>query len=156
MSGKLTMVASAAFAALSFSASAVADVNVGVTLSATGPAASLGIPEKNTIALLPTTIGGQKANYIVLDDASDTTTAVKNTKKLISENKVDVVIGSTTSPNSLAMIDVAAESETPMIALAASARIVDPVDDKRRWVFKVAQNDAQMSTAIVEHMTNTG
>ena len=156
MSGKLTMVASAAFAALSFSASAVADVNVGVTLSATGPAASLGIPEKNTIALLPTTIGGQKANYIVLDDASDTTTAVKNTKKLISENKVDVVIGSTTSPNSLAMIDVAAESETPMIALAASARIVDPVDDKRRWVFKVAQNDAQMSTAIVEHMTSHG
>jgi len=156
MSGKLTMVASAAFAALSFSASTVADVNVGVTLSATGPAASLGIPEKNTIALLPTTIGGQKANYIVLDDASDTTTAVKNTKKLISENKVDVVIGSTTSPNSLAMIDVAAESETPMIALAASARIVDPVDDKRRWVFKVAQNDAQMSTAIVEHMTSHG
>jgi branched-chain amino acid transport system substrate-binding protein len=92
----------------------------------------------------------------VLDDASDTTTAVKNTKKLISENKVDVVIGSTTSPNSLAMIDVAAESETPMIALAASARIVDPVDDKRRWVFKVAQNDAQMSTAIVEHMTSHG
>ncbi len=133
---------------------AFADLNVGVTLSATGPAASLGIPEKNTIDLLPKTIAGQKVNYIVLDDASDTTTAVKNARKLISENRVDVIIGSTTTPNSLAMIDVAAESETPMIALAASARIVEPMDDKRKWVFKTPQNDAQMATAIVEHMTS--
>ena len=135
-------------------ATAMADLNVGVTLSATGSAASLGIPEKNTIDLLPKTIGGQKVNYIVLDDASDTTTAVKNARKLISENKVDVVIGSTTTPNSLAMIDVAAETETPMIAMAASARIVEPMDDKKKWVFKTPQNDAQMSTAIVESMTN--
>ena len=127
-------------------ATAMADINVGVTLSATGPAASLGIPEKNTIDLLPKTIGGQKVNYIVLDDASDTTTAVKNARKLISENKVDVVIGSTTTPNSLAMIDVAAETETPMISMAASARIVEPMDDKKKWVFKTPQNDAQMST----------
>ena len=60
---------------------AAADINVGVTLSATGPAASLGIPEKNTIELLPTTIGGQKINWIVLDDASDTTKAVTNTQE---------------------------------------------------------------------------
>jgi branched-chain amino acid transport system substrate-binding protein len=148
---KKTMIAAALAV---FATGALADINVGVTLSATGPAASLGIPEKNTIALLPATIGGQKVNYIVLDDASDTTTAVKNTRKLIAENKVDVVIGSTTTPNSLAMIDVAAESETPMISMAASARIVEPMDDKKKWVFKTPQNDAQMSTAIVEHMTN--
>ena len=129
-----------------------ADINVGVTLSATGPAASLGIPEKNTVALLPATIAGQKVNYIVLDDASDTTTAVKNTRKLIAENKVDVVIGSTTSPNSLAMIDVVAEAGTPMIAMAASSRIIEPMDGKRYWVFKTPQNDAQMATAIVQHM----
>jgi len=135
-------------------ATALADINVGVTLSATGPAASLGIPEKNTIDLLPKSIAGQKVNYLVLDDASDTTTAVKNSKKLISENKVDLIIGSTTTPNSLAMVGVAAEGETPMIALAASARIVEPMDDKRKWVFKTPQNDAQMSTAIIEHMTN--
>ena len=73
---------------------AQADINVGVTLSATGPAASLGIPEKNTIALLPTSIGGQKVNYIILDVASDTTTTVKNARKLISENKVDLIISS--------------------------------------------------------------
>jgi branched-chain amino acid transport system substrate-binding protein len=131
-----------------------ADINVGVTLSATGPAASLGIPEKNTVALLPATIAGQKVNYIVLDDASDTTTAVKNTRKLIAENKVDVVIGSTTSPNSLAMIDVVAEAGTPMIAMAASSRIIEPMDGKRYWVFKTPQNDAQMATAIVQHMTD--
>lgn len=143
-----------AVAALAAASTVYADINVGVTLSATGPAASLGIPEKNTFALLPTSIGGQKVNYIILDDASDTTTAVKNTKKLIAENKVDVIIGSTITPNSLAMIDVAAEAETPMIAMAAAARIIEPMDAKRAWVFKTPQNDAQMATAIVEHMTS--
>lgn len=135
---------------------AQADITVGVTVSATGPAASLGIPEKNTIDLLPKTIAGQKVNYIVLDDATDTTSAVKNTRKFISEHKVDVIIGSSTSPNALAMIDVAAEGETPMIAMAAASRIVEPVDDKRRWVFKTPQNDAQMSTAITQHMSDKG
>jgi branched-chain amino acid transport system substrate-binding protein len=135
---------------------AFADINVGVTVSATGPAASLGIPEKNTFSLMPATIAGQKVNYIVLDDASDTTTAVKNVRKLLTEDKVDVIVGSTITPNSLAMIDVAAEAETPMISMAASARIVDPANPKVKWVFKTPQNDVQMSTAIVEHMTAHG
>src|SRR5215469_12707597 len=121
---------------LSLAALAHADINVGVTLSATGPAASLGIPEKNTISLMPKTIAGQKINYIVLDDASDTTAAVNNTRKLISENKVDIILGSTTTPNALAMVDVAAENQTPVISMAASARIVEPVDAKKRWIFK--------------------
>jgi len=133
-----------------------ADLTVGVTVSATGPAASLGIPEKNTIALMPKTIGGQKVNYIVLDDASDTTTATANARKLLTEHKVDVILGSTTTPNSLAMLDVVAEAKTPMISLAASARIVEPQDDKRRWVFKTPQNDIMMSLAIAEHMANNG
>ncbi len=133
---------------------ALADLNVGVVVSATGPAASLGIPEKNTFALMPTSIGGEKINYIILDDASDTTTAVKNTRKLLTEDKVDVVIGSTITPNSLAMIDVVAEAETPMISMAASARIVDTNNPKVKWVFKTPQNDVQMSTAIIEHMTS--
>ena len=143
-------------AALCAATLAHADVNVGVTLSATGPAASLGIPQKNTIALMPTTIGGQKINYIVLDDASDTTVAVSNTRKLITENKVDVILGSTTTPNSLAMIDVVAEAQTPMISMAASARIVEPVDAKKRWVFKTPQNDIMMSLAIATSMANAG
>ncbi len=136
--------------------SAWADVNVGVTISATGPAASLGIPEKNTIALMPKTIGGQKINYIVLDDASDTTAAVNNTRKLIAENKVDVILGSTTTPASLAMIDVASEAQTPMISVAASARIIEPMDAKKKWVFKTPQNDIMMSLAIAEHMAANG
>ena len=153
MTLKKTLTALAALVAASL---AHADVNVGVTLSATGPAASLGIPEKNTIALMPTTIGGEKVNYIVLDDASDTTTAVSNTRKLITENKVDIVLGSTVTPNALAMIDVAAEAQTPVISLAASSRIVDPVDAKRRWIFKTPQNDIMMSLAIATSMANAG
>ncbi|HMZ28390.1 MAG TPA: ABC transporter substrate-binding protein [Thauera aminoaromatica] len=140
---------------LAFAAGAAhAQLKVGITVSATGPAASLGIPERNTVELMPKEIGGQKVTYVVLDDASDTTSAVKNIRKLVSEDKVDVVLGSTTSPNSLGMIDVAAESQTPMIAWAASSRIVEPVDEKRRWVFKTPQNDSHMSTAIVSHMTS--
>lgn len=143
-------------ATLLASALAQADINVGVTLSATGPAASLGIPEKNTIALMPKTIGGEKINYIVLDDASDTTAAVSNTRKLISESKVDIILGSTTTPASLAMIDVVAEAQTPMISIAASARIIEPQDTKKRWVFKTPQNDIMMSLALAEHMANAG
>ncbi len=137
-------------------ANAIADINIGVVVSATGPAASLGIPEKNTISLLPKTIGGEKVNYIILDDASDTTSAVKNTRKLITEDKVDVIIGSTITPNSLAMIDIAAESQTPVISLAASSKIVEPMDAKRTWIFKTPANDIQMALAIAEHMRKTG
>jgi len=153
MSRKLSLAVMAAFATLS--ASALADINVGVSVSATGPAASLGIPEKNTIDLLPKTIAGQKINYIVLDDATDPTAAAKNIKKLISENKVDVVIGSSTTPNTLAMTDVAVENETPMISMCGSAIVVEPMDAKRHWVFKTAQNDAHMATAIVQHMIDS-
>src|SRR6202012_1607922 len=134
----------------------LADINVGVTISATGPAASLGIPEKNTVALLPQTIGGQKVNYMIPDAASDPTTAVANARRLITENKVDVLLGSTTTPNSLAMIDVAAELQTPMVSLAASASIVEPIDAKRHWIFKTPQNDIMMSLAIATHMANMG
>lgn len=133
-----------------------ADINVGVTVSATGPAASLGIPQKNTVALMPQTIAGHKINYIVLDDASDTTAAVSNTRKLLSEHKVDIILGSSTSPNSLAMIEAAAEGQTPMISMAASARIVEPIDANRRWVFKTPQNDIMMSLAIATHMADNG
>jgi branched-chain amino acid transport system substrate-binding protein len=139
--------------AVAGSSAAVAQVKVGVVISATGPAASLGVPERNTVALLPKKIGGVEVTYIILDDASDTTTAVKDTRKLISEDQVDAVLGSSITPNSLAMIDSVAESGTPMISLAASSRIIQPLDAKRRWVFKTPQDDIQMATAIGEHMS---
>ena len=115
---KLKKLALLGAAVLGFSTAALAEITVGVTVSATGPAASLGIPERNTFALMPKTIAGQPVNYIVLDDASDTTQAVTNTRRLISERKVDVIIGSSTTPNSLAMIDAVAEAKTPMISIA--------------------------------------
>ncbi|MEO8740712.1 MAG: ABC transporter substrate-binding protein [Casimicrobiaceae bacterium] len=147
----------AAVAALFYCAAAGADINVGVTLSATGPAASLGIPEKNTFEMLGSpTIAGQKLNFIVLDDKSDTTEAVKNTRKLLAEDKVDVIIGSTVTPNSLAMRDVVAEAEVPMISMAASALIINPADARTKWVFKTPQNDSLMADAVAVNMRANG
>ncbi|HEV3241257.1 MAG TPA: ABC transporter substrate-binding protein [Casimicrobiaceae bacterium] len=137
-------------------ATATGQVRIGVTVSATGPAASLGIPEKNTLLLCPKSVAGKSVEYILLDDATDTTTAVQNTKKLIGEHKVDALIGSTTTPNSLAMIDVFAEAETPAISLASSIRIIDPVDAKKAWSFKTPQTDVMMAGAILEHAAATG
>jgi branched-chain amino acid transport system substrate-binding protein len=135
---------------------AAAQVKVGIVVAATGPAASLGIPQKNTAALLPKEMAGQKIEYVVLDDASDSTTAVKNVKKLIDEDHVDVVVGPSTTPNALAMMDSTVDAETPTISMGAAAVLVNPVDAKKRWVFKTPQNDALMAGAIVDHMAAKG
>lgn len=156
MKTKLLHIVLPSLLALAFAGTASAQIKVGVSVSATGPAASLGIPEKNTFALLPKEIAGKSVEYIVLDDASDPTTAVKNVRKLISEDKVDLLIGSTITPNSLAMSDVAAETKTPMITMAASALLIEPVDAKRAWIFKTPQNDSHMSTALTGHMADHG
>jgi branched-chain amino acid transport system substrate-binding protein len=145
-----------ALALICGASAAVAQVKIGVTLSTTGPAASLGIPEKNTIALLPQEIGGKSVQYIVLDDASDTSNAVQNTHKLIDEDHVDAIVGSTVTPNSLAMLDVVSEGKTPMISLAASAAIIAPMDAKREWAFKTPQNDSLMADAIAGYMEKQG
>jgi len=131
------------------------DITIGVILSATGPAASLGIPEKNTVELMPTTLDGHKVNFIILDDATDTTMAVKNIKKLISENNVDAVIG-TTSVTTLAMREAAVAAETPIVSMAAPALLIDPADPKTKWVFKSTQNDRLMVSAIIDNMKRAG
>jgi len=141
---------------LSTGSQAAEPVRVGVVLSETGPGASLGIPEGRSIRLLPREMGGAAVEWIVLDDGSDTTRAVTNMRKLISDNRVDAIIGSTVTPASIAMVEVAAEQRVPMISLAGSAAIVSPVDEKRRWVFKTAQNDALMATAVADHMGKAG
>jgi branched-chain amino acid transport system substrate-binding protein len=155
---KFSRSVSALGAAIAFAlaAPALADITVGITVSATGPAASLGIPQKNTIDLLPASIGGEKVKWVLLDDASDTTKAVTNARKLVTEDKVDVIIGSSTTPNSLAMREVAADSSTPMLSLAASAAIINPTDPKTRWVFKTPQNDALMADAVAISMKANG
>jgi branched-chain amino acid transport system substrate-binding protein len=139
-----------------FSLSAHAQIKVGVTIATTGPAAAIGIPSKNAMLLWPKEIAGQKVEYVILDDASDPTNAVRNARKLTSEERVDVIVGPNTTPNALAMLDVAAESETPMITLAASSSIVEPIDNKRRWAFKMPQNDSHMATILTQHMTENG
>src|SRR5437660_11941867 len=102
LGGEMKMSKSLPFACVLAVASfpAYAQVKIGVTVSATGPQASLGVPEVNAIGLLPKEIGGQKVDYTILDDKSDTTQVVANTRKLIAEN-VDVIIGSSTTPNTL-------------------------------------------------------
>ena len=132
--------------------SAWAEITIGVSVSATGPAASLGIPEKQTFALLPATIGGEKVKYIVLDDATDPSTAVKNARKLTSEDKVDALIGSTATPTSAAILEVAFESKTPQISMAPFA----PASEKAAWVFMTPQNFNQMAIAIAAHMAANG
>ena len=135
---------------------AQADIRVGVVLSTTGPAAAIGIPSKNTVQMWPATIGGQRAQVIVLDDASDASMAVRDVRKLIAEDKVDVIVGPTIVPTALASLDAVAEGQTPMITLAASASIVEPQDAKRRWAFKMPQNDSQMATLVTQHMADNG
>jgi branched-chain amino acid transport system substrate-binding protein len=97
-------------------------------------------------------MGGEKVRYIVLDDATDTTAAVRNARKLTSEDKVDVMLGSATTPTSLAVAEVALETKTPQIALAPVA----PPPDKYPWVFWVAQPVPLMIAGVVEHMKANG
>lgn len=133
-----------------------AEIKVGVIASSTGPTAVVGIPQKNTVALLPTEIAGQKIEYIVLDDASDPTNAVTGVKKLLTEHKVDALIGPTTTPAALAMLDFVAESKTPLLTTVGSAAIVQPMDEKKRWVFKTTQNDDLIADAVIAHMLANG
>lgn len=130
-------------------------VEVGVTVPTTGPAAILGIGARNSISLFPKKIAGMDVEFKVVDDASDTTNTVKNVKMFIDQ-KVDLVVGSSTSPQSLAAIEAVSGTETPLIALGASARIVKPMDDKKKWVFKTSANDSLMASAIIRHMVDNG
>jgi branched-chain amino acid transport system substrate-binding protein len=137
-------------------APALAQLKVGITISTTGPAAAIGAPTRNAILLWPKEIAGQKVDYVLLDDGSDVSNAVRNARKLTAEAKVDVIVGPNTTPNALAMLDVLAETHTPMVALAASAAIVEPMDAKRAWAFKMPQNDTHMATILTQHMVDSG
>ncbi|MBI3140817.1 MAG: ABC transporter substrate-binding protein [Rhodocyclales bacterium] len=139
-------------ASLCAAGAALADITVGVSVSATGPAASLGIPEKNTFALLPTTIAGEKVKWLVLDDATDPTTAVKNVRKFVTEDKADVIVAATATPTSMAVLEVAVESKTPQIAMAP----VPPAGEKSAWIFSTPQNFGLMAGAIAAHMAGSG
>ena len=139
-------------AALLSTAVARADVTVGVTLGATGPGASLGVHYKNAFQLMPKTLGGQPVKYIILEDGSDATNAGKNARKLITEDKVDVVMGSNGVPSSLQIAQVATETQTPFLCLTPIA--VKP--DQYKWTFSVPQPTELMMSAVAEHMKANG
>lgn len=134
----------------------LAQVKIGVVTSATGPTALVGIPQKNTVPLLPEKIGDFTVSYISLDDASDPTQTVTSVKKLISEENIDALIGPTGSPNAMGVIQFMAESNTPMLAPTGSAAVVLPMTPEKKWVFKTTQNDDIIAKALVGHMADTG
>ncbi|MBK9675884.1 MAG: ABC transporter substrate-binding protein [Betaproteobacteria bacterium] len=141
---------------LALSTAAAAQVRVGLMVSATGPTTAIGIPQKNTGDLLPKKIGDATVEYIQYDDGGDTTRAVQNVKKLLQEHRVDAIIGPSTTPNALAMLDFIAEGKVPLLATVGTSAVVEPLDAKKRWVFKTTQNDDLIAAALIKHMVRTG
>jgi len=133
-----------------------AQIKIGVILSTTGPAASLGIPERNAVSLMPKKIGERSVEYFILDDASDTSVGRRNIDKLVAEEKVDAVIGSSTSPVSISLSEVAGRSKTPLISLGAAVSIITPQDENRRWVFKTPYNDSAVANVTVQSLLQSG
>jgi branched-chain amino acid transport system substrate-binding protein len=146
------------FAAIAFAWSALAlgQVKIGLMVSATGPTSAIGIPQKNTGDMLPKKIGDATIEYIQLEDGGDTTRAVQNIKKLVQENNIDALIGPSTTPNALAILDVIAEAKVPMMATVGTSSVVEPLDAKKRWVFKTTQNDDIIASALLKHMVKNG
>ena len=139
--------------------SAVAQKNeltIGVDLSTTGPAASLGIPNYNSVLLGPKKIGGLKVKYVFLDDRSDPTTAVQNVKRLVMEDNIDLLIGTSITPTSMAILDELLEAKLPAIVFGSTSQITSPQEGKRKWVFKTVPNDDVFVTALVDHMISKG
>ncbi|GAB4178822.1 MAG: ABC transporter substrate-binding protein [Rhodocyclaceae bacterium] len=129
------------------------EITVGVSLGTTGPGSSLGIPYKNAYQLVPKTLGGEPVRYIILDDESKPDNAAKNTRKFVTEDKVDAIMGSNGVPSAVAMTAVAAESATPMVSLTP----VPPLAPERaRWTFVVPQPTELMMSAVAQHMKARG
>jgi branched-chain amino acid transport system substrate-binding protein len=152
---KLALIAAAAFVT-TMTAGHADVIKIGATVSATGSAAALGAPQKESFEVLPTEIAGRKVEWIVLDDASDGTRSAANARKLITEQNVDVLVGSTIAPTSLPLVDIAAEAKVPLLSPTATAAVIEPMDDKRRWVFKVVPNDRIMVEATTDYMAKQG
>ena len=145
-----------AFAIALFTHGAMAQVRIGLMVSATGPTSAIGIPQKNTAELLPKKIGDLSVEYFQLEDGGDTTRAVQNAKKLIGEDNVDAIIGPSTTPNAFAILDVISDAKVPLMATVGTSAVVEPLDAKKRWVFKTTQNDDLIAGALIKNMTKSG
>jgi branched-chain amino acid transport system substrate-binding protein len=149
---KLIKTLVAAAAALLAAAPALADITVGVSLPLTGPASGLGLPMQNQFKLFPSTIAGEKVNLIILDDATDPTKGVQNARRFVTDDKVDIIIGSAATPVGVAMADVAMEAQT--VQLAATPVGLPPGKDA--WTFRLPQSNDVMAFAMIELMKKQG
>jgi len=129
-----------------------ADINIGVSLALTGPGSGLGIPMQNQLKLFPKTIGGEKINLIVLDDATDPGKGASNARRFVTEDKVDLILGSCITAVAAAMSDIATEAGTVQIAGSP----VGLPAGKDKWVFRLPQSNTVMGHAMVEHMKKQG
>lgn len=141
-----------ALSALTAAAPALADINVGVIASLTGPAAALGAETKKALALFPSSLGGEKLNFILMDDATDPTSAVKNARKLMSEDKVDVILGPNLISTAVAIADVANAEKTPMVSVAP----LDVSGEKRAFIFRSEPSAELMVNKVVSDMQAGG
>ncbi|CAM3402402.1 ABC transporter substrate-binding protein [Polaromonas hydrogenivorans] len=131
---------------------ALADITIGVSLPLTGPASGLGIPVNNQMKLWPSTIGGEKVRLIILDDATDPTNGTKNAKRFVTDDKVDIIIGSVATPVAIPIADVAAESKTVQLSLSP----IQLPPGKDGWTFRMPQSNAVMSHAMMGLMKKQG
>lgn len=142
-------------ASLAFAAPARAqspDVVVGITTSTTGPAAALGIPERNALEFVPKEIGGAKLKIIVLDDGGDPTTATTNARRFVTESKADIIMGSAVTPTSIAVSNVANEAGIPHFALSPL-----PITAERaKWSVAMPQPVPIVGKVMYDHMKSKG
>ena len=128
------------------------EIKIGLSGTFTGPNATNGIPYRNAAEIFPSSIGGAAVKWILLDDATDPTTAVKNARKFVDEDRVDIVLGSTSTVTASAMMDVSVESKTAQIALSP----VQIPEAKLPWIFNVPQPVPIMVSAIIDDMKKSG
>mgnify|MGYP003108933353 FL=1 len=147
-----TMMAGATAFAVTASVPTAAEVTVGVILSLTGPAASLGQPAENTVKLWPKEIGGEQARVIIMNDGSDPTEAGRLASKLITEENVDVLVGSSITPPSISIMEVAGRNETPLVSLGGGNAIIEPQEGSRTWAFKIPAPEALSVERAIKDM----
>jgi branched-chain amino acid transport system substrate-binding protein len=124
------------------------EITIGISISITGPAAALGIPERNALDFVPREIGGVPLKLIVLDDGGDPTAATTNARRFVTESKADIIMGSSTTPPTIAVSNVANEAGIPHIGLAPF-----PVTPERtKWSVVMPQPVPIMGKVLYEHM----
>lgn len=125
---------------------AAQEIKIGLSGTFTGPNASNGVPYRSAAEIFPTTLAGHPVKWILLDDATDSSIAVRNARRFVDEDKVDVILGSTSTVTAVAMSDVAVEAKTPQIGLSPMA--IPPA--KLPWVFNLPQPVPIMVSAIID------